>query len=107
LYDEITKPTTAPFPAACASMGKRCRCYSQQGTALDVPHQLCENIVDRGFFKEWEERQQVASAEKGGPSKGPLKSDVKTEPLPMQPAPAQSASSSISQDLVKANRSSQ
>lgn len=30
-YDEITKPSTAPFPAACLSMGKRCSCYSQQG----------------------------------------------------------------------------
>jgi len=49
-YDDVVKPTTAPIPAACVSMGKRCSCYSQQGTALDTPADLCRQIVKGGYF---------------------------------------------------------
>lgn len=52
-YDEATKPTTAPFPAACVSMGKRCDCYTQQGTKLQTPEDLCKRIVSNGFFQDW------------------------------------------------------
>jgi len=52
-YDEATKPTTAPFPAACVSMGKRCDCYTQQGTKLQTPADLCKQIVAGGFFQDW------------------------------------------------------
>lgn len=60
-YDEVTKPTTAPFPAACVNMGNRCGCYSQQGTALDVPPDLCKQIVKRGFFQDWQDKPANAS----------------------------------------------
>lgn len=56
LYDEVTKPVRAPYPAACvqsASMG--CRCYSQQGTRLEVPQYLCASISEGGFFMAWDE----------------------------------------------------
>lgn len=52
-YDEQTKPVTAPYPAACVSMGSRCTCYSQQGTRLDVPSSVCRQIVRDGFFMDW------------------------------------------------------
>lgn len=52
-YDEATKPTTAPYPAACINMGKRCECYTQQGTKLPVPLGLCTQIVKGGFFMDW------------------------------------------------------
>ena len=57
IYDEVTKPTDAPFPAACIVSAKSCNCYSQQGTALDVPADLCASIVKRGFFQDWEPKQ--------------------------------------------------
>ena len=55
-YDEITKPVTAPYPAACLYAPERdaCKCYSQQGTAMDVPRITCMSIVDRGYFLDWE-----------------------------------------------------
>lgn len=52
-YDEVTKPTTAPFPAACVQMGARCNCYTQQGTKLQTAAELCLQIVKNGFFMDW------------------------------------------------------
>ena len=52
-YDEATKPTTAPYPAACVSMGDRCECYTQQGTKLQTSAHLCKQIVSDGFFQDW------------------------------------------------------
>lgn len=56
-YDEVTKPVTAPFPDACISGNNGCKCYSQQGTRLDVPLAVCQQIVERGFFKDWNENK--------------------------------------------------
>lgn len=52
-YDDITKPTIAPMPSACVTMGKRCDCYTQQGTKLQTPFDLCRQIVAGGFFQDW------------------------------------------------------
>ena len=52
-YDEATKPTTAPYPAACVNMGTRCDCYTQQGTKLQTTADLCKQIVAGGFFQDW------------------------------------------------------
>lgn len=54
-YDEVTKPTTAPYPAACVSMGDKCKCYSQQGTLLATDKPLCLQIVANGFFQDWQD----------------------------------------------------
>lgn len=65
-YDEVTKPTIAPYPAACVSMGERCDCYTQQGTALVTPKDLCENIVKRGYFVDWQQGMGNVSYSRGG-----------------------------------------
>lgn len=58
-YDEITKPITAPYPAACISMqNKGCQCYSQQGTRIMMDEATCENIVKEGFFIDWDKEPQ-------------------------------------------------
>lgn len=54
MYDEVTKPTAAPFPAACVAIRGGCRCYSQQGTRIDTPEELCREIVQGGYFVEWD-----------------------------------------------------
>jgi zona occludens toxin len=55
IYEEITKPITAPFPAACVYSSKKgCRCYSQQGTAMIIDFPVCINIVQNGVFIDWE-----------------------------------------------------
>lgn len=53
-YDEITKPITAPYPAACVHAANRCTCFSQQATRLAVPAALCEQIVAEGFFVDFD-----------------------------------------------------
>lgn len=53
IFDGVTQPTQAPYPAACVASAKRCQCYSQQGTRLDMREALCRQIADGGFFIAW------------------------------------------------------
>lgn len=52
-YDGVTAPVDAPAPVGCALVVDRCRCYSAQGTVLNVSEEMCRGLVDTGFFKEW------------------------------------------------------
>jgi len=54
IYDDVTKPQVAPYPAACVSMKGVCKCYSQQATKLDVAAEVCEQIVAGGYFVAWD-----------------------------------------------------
>lgn len=60
VYDQVTQPVRAPYPAACVQSATRCQCYSQQGTRLDVPKQLCQDIAAGGFFVAWQAEGQGA-----------------------------------------------
>lgn len=59
VYDKVTEPVVAPFPAACIASKDRCVCYSQQATKLDVPDQTCRDIVEKGFFVDWRQSQDI------------------------------------------------
>lgn len=63
LYDEVTKPVTAPRPAACVLMGKRCECYSQQATVMRMGGDVCRQIVAHGYFQDW--RDEGAARQDG------------------------------------------
>ena len=59
-YQEIIKPVAAPFPAACLqSKSKGCKCYTQQGTVYPVADNVCKNIVQNGFFVDWQNAPQA------------------------------------------------
>lgn len=60
VYDQVTKPVVAPYPAACISSAKKCVCASQQGTRLDTPEQLCRQIAGGGFFIAWSQQAVAA-----------------------------------------------
>lgn len=65
IYDGATQPTQAPYPAACIASKKRCQCYSQQSTRLDMDEALCRRLADGGFFVAWQptgERVQAPNA---------------------------------------------
>jgi zona occludens toxin len=64
VYDEVTRPTEAPFPAACVQSATRCLCYSQQATRLPVSERLCADIAAGGFFLAW--RGSMSSGGQGG-----------------------------------------
>ena len=61
VYDEVVKPIRAAIPVACISSGSRCLCSSQQGTRMDVPKAICMNIVEKGYFVDWQERTESVS----------------------------------------------
>lgn len=54
-YDEVTKPVTAPYPAACIQDAKRCMCYTQQGTLMRTSGEVCKQIVQYGYFVDWDD----------------------------------------------------
>lgn len=70
VYDEVTKPMQAPYPAAClelkvqpgSELKDRCSCYTQQGTALELPADMCRSIARGGFFVAWEKPARDGSA---------------------------------------------
>ena len=66
-YDDVTKPTEAPYPAACVQMGKTCKCYTQQATLLQVSGAVCLQIVQQGFFMDWKtaQRGEFSSRDRG------------------------------------------
>ncbi|RUP25575.1 MAG: hypothetical protein EKK45_19215 [Curvibacter sp.] len=62
VYDKVTEPVDAPYPAACIeSKRDGCKCYSQQATLLTVAADLCRMIVQRGFFMDWASPSVAAS----------------------------------------------
>lgn len=86
-YDEVTKPTVAPYPAACVSMGKTCKCYTQQATLLQVSGPVCLQIVAQGFFVDWQQStpQQLGSQALQGPQmRVPQARPVPSDPPPQQ-----------------------
>lgn len=64
IYDEVTRPVDAPFPAACISSLEKCTCFSQQATILDIPEPVCKQIVARGYFKDWEGKASIQNSQR-------------------------------------------
>lgn len=57
-YDKITEPTIAPYPAACVHMPpKDCQCWTQQATLMRVSQDVCLQIVNRGYFMDWQKNE--------------------------------------------------
>lgn len=54
VYDDLTKPSRVPVPAACLEMRGKCGCYTQQGTVLPTSVDLCQQIVRNGYFLDFE-----------------------------------------------------
>lgn len=93
MYDGITAPKSVPHPAACVSMGSRCSCYTEQATVLEVPHALCLQIVERGFFVPWQEPAGRAMRTEGGsrsepPPRTPILSPLQAAPPSRPGSPA-------------------
>jgi hypothetical protein len=82
VYDDVTKPVRAPYPAACLASKARCSCYSEQGTRLDMQEGLCRQIVERGFYVAWDVGR--GSAEKGNVRSAEI---IKPETVPVPGIP--------------------
>jgi zona occludens toxin len=78
VYDEVTKPVVAPYPAACIRGESRCLCYTQQGTLMPfVSKNVCNDIVEHGIFIDWQSPVQ------------PAPSPVVQQPMVQQPVAPQ------------------
>lgn len=62
VYDAITQPTRAPVVAGCVAQKAGCRCYTEQGTVLDVERSACASIAQKGYFREFETRSSSDGA---------------------------------------------
>lgn len=58
-YDELTKPTDAPWPVGCYTVGDKCKCNDQQGNRYVTTDSLCRQIVQNGIFKDWGQRNET------------------------------------------------
>jgi len=69
-YRELIEPKTWPRPAACMrrESSKVCKCYTQQGTPLDVDLQFCLRFIKHGFF-DWT-RDETPELRNVGPDTG-------------------------------------
>jgi len=70
-YDELTKPSRVPVPAACLQIGTpsseagiRCKCYTQDGTPMDVGFNMCVSFAQRGFFLDFNPDPNKASVDR-------------------------------------------
>lgn len=93
IYDGVTAPREAPYPAACIASAKRCQCYSQQSTRLDMSEQLCRQLSDGGMFVAWSPNgdrvarvQEAPKADARSPGQAPSPSEA-VSLLPSYQAP--------------------
>jgi zona occludens toxin len=60
-YDSIMQAKVAPVPKACIASAKRCSCYTEQATIIDMDESLCRQIASNGFFDPSQQAHQAAS----------------------------------------------
>jgi len=92
-YDGITVPVRAPVPAACIQIGTvqsqkgiRCKCFSQQGTPLDVEYNMCISFARNGWFRDFDEdkggmRGEVAASEARSQGGAEVMASRRDEPI--------------------------
>jgi zona occludens toxin len=88
-YDEVTRPTTAPVPAACVYSIKSgiCQCYTQQGTKMDVDRAMCVEIAHNGYFEDFDRdrnarrEKSLAVLDRGGDSLPLSRADTRDRPM--------------------------
>lgn len=69
-YDGLTKPSHVPVPAACIQSGDahpvgaapRCKCFTQQGTPMDVSLGMCLEFARNGFFQDFDPDKDAAGS---------------------------------------------
>lgn len=92
-YDALTAPVRVPVPAACIQVGDlqktasiKCKCYTQQGTPMEVEYNMCIQFAQHGFFQEFDADRDRAAQERSKPLSAPA--PVEAAPRPVQVASA-------------------
>lgn len=69
-YNDMVKPRSFPYIAACVASKTKCSCYTQQATLVDgVTDVECRDRVDRGRFNPYVE---VSNQQQSSPSQQPV-----------------------------------
>lgn len=105
-YDDVTKPVTAPYPAACVSFRSECKCYTQQGTRMVVSAMLCAQIVERGYFVDWDTSRGVktvtTASEPVRPASSPVPAEKRAQAVPMPQFPGHQLGEITQADIPQA-----
>ncbi|MCS4508776.1 zonular occludens toxin domain-containing protein [Xylophilus ampelinus] len=113
-YDELTKPSRVPMPAACISWEKRgCHCFTQDGTKLNTTDAICKEIAAHGFFEAFQrdkgsgDSQGAATRQRAGqaPPAASLPAAYTTRSLAPQDLPTGSPSYASHASLTSATPS--
>lgn len=91
VYDDLTKPTRAPYPAACLIKGDTCKCYTQDATPYRTTKSLCTQIAKNGVFLDFDIQRQQQTQPQARHQITPAAS----APAPASPAPAAPASTAL------------
>ncbi|WP_225785545.1 zonular occludens toxin domain-containing protein, partial [Xenophilus sp. Marseille-Q4582] len=84
VYDELTKPVRVSVPAACMSMGDRCKCYTQDATIYQTTDDICRQIVKNGLWLDFDPNGTKGTSNVGAQpvrANGPVAAPV-PEPSP-------------------------
>lgn len=68
-YDAITVAVRAPVPAACIASKDKCKCWSQQGTPMDVTYSMCMGFAKNGWFMDFDPEQDRRQNERQADSR--------------------------------------
>ena len=81
VYDRLTKPVEAPYPAVCAySKDFPCRCWSQRGFKLEVQVTLCKQLAQEPMDPFWRKRGPAGFERPGESGADRVPSDAASEP---------------------------
>lgn len=58
-YDDLAVPKTFPRIVACIASTKKCGCFTQQGTPVDMPQDKCRARVERPEFDPYQDPQEA------------------------------------------------
>lgn len=58
IYDEVTNPIRAPVPVGAIVSKKGCKAYTDQGTPLEMPQDLCKQIAGAGFYRSFDNKPE-------------------------------------------------
>ena len=59
IYDEVTKPVRAPVPVGAIVSKRGCKAYTDQGTPLAMPDDLCRHIAGHGFYRAFDNKPEL------------------------------------------------
>lgn len=69
VFDEIREVNSYPWPTCIASFEKNtCLCHSQQSTRMDIPLEICFQIVSNGMFDYSKEERNTGARLRSMPS---------------------------------------